>query len=110
MNQTPIDSTGAHRGSLKSYGTGFILSIVLTIVPFALVMTGTVSHSTVLFGIFAAAAVQIAVHLHYFLHLDTSSAMRWNVMALVFAVLIMILFVGGTIWIMYLLKYRMMVS
>jgi cytochrome o ubiquinol oxidase subunit IV len=61
-----------------------------------------------LFGIFAAAAVQIVVHLHYFLHLDTSSTMRWNVLALVFALLIMILFVGGTIWIMYHLKYRMM--
>jgi cytochrome o ubiquinol oxidase subunit IV len=110
MNQTHIDSTGARRGNLKSYGTGFILSIALTILSFALVMTGTLSHSTVLFGIFAAAAVQIAVHLHYFLHLDTSSAMRWNVLALVFALLIMILFIGGTIWIMFHLKYRMMVS
>ena len=110
MNQTHINSTGARRGSLKSYGTGFILSIALTILAFALVMTGTLPHSTVLFGIFAAAAVQIAVHLHYFLHLDTSSAMRWNVLALVFALLIMILFIGGTIWIMFHLEYRMMVS
>jgi len=108
MNQAHIDSTGASRGSLKSYTTGFILSIVLTIIPFALVMTGALSRSDVLFGIFAAAAVQIVVHLHYFLHLDTSSTMRWNVLALVFALLIMILFVGGTIWIMYHLKYRMM--
>jgi cytochrome o ubiquinol oxidase subunit IV len=110
MNQTHIDSTGARRGNLKSYGTGFILSIALTILSFALVMTGTLSHSTVLFGIFAAAAVQIAVHLHCFLHLDTSSEMRWNVLALAFALLIMILFIGGTIWIMSHLKYRMMVS
>jgi cytochrome o ubiquinol oxidase subunit IV len=110
MNQTHINSTGARRGNLKSYGTGFILSIALTILSFALVMTGSLSHSTILFGIFAAAAVQIAVHLHYFLHLDTSSAMRWNVLALVFALLIMILFMGGTIWIMFHLKYRMMVS
>jgi len=110
MNQTHIDSTGASRGSLKSYATGFILSIVLTIVPFALVMTDVLTHSTVLFGLFAAAAVQIAVHLHYFLHLDASSAMRWNVLALVFALLIMILFIGGTIWIMFHLRYRMMMS
>jgi len=27
----------------------------------------------------AAAVMQILVHLHYFLHLDASSAMRWNV-------------------------------
>ena len=53
MNQTHIDSTGAGRGSLKSYATGFILSIVLTVIPFALVMSGALSRSAVLFGIFA---------------------------------------------------------
>jgi cytochrome o ubiquinol oxidase operon protein cyoD len=109
MNQARIDNTGASRGSLKSYAVGFLLSIVLTVITFAFVMSGAFSRSAVLFGIFGAAIVQILVHLHYFLHLDTSSAMRWNVMALVFAVLVMILFVGGTLWIMYHLHYRMMV-
>jgi cytochrome o ubiquinol oxidase operon protein cyoD len=109
MNQAHIDSTGASRGSLKSYAVGFLLSIVLTVISFALVMSGAFSRSAALFGIFGAAIVQILVHLHYFLHLDTSSAMRWNVMALVFALLIIILFVGGTLWIMYHLHYRMMV-
>jgi cytochrome o ubiquinol oxidase operon protein cyoD len=109
MNQAHIDNTGAGRGSLKSYAVGFILSIVLTVIPFAFVMSGAFSRSAVLFGIFGAAIVQILVHLHYFLHLDTSSAMRWNVMALVFALLIITLFVGGTLWIMYHLHYRMMV-
>jgi cytochrome o ubiquinol oxidase subunit IV len=108
MNQAHIYSTGASRGSLKSYTAGFILSVVLTVISFALVMSGAFSRSAVLFGIFGAAIVQILVHLHYFLHLDTSSAMRWNVMALVFALLIIILFVGGTLWIMYHLHYRML--
>ena len=107
MNQAHLDTTGASRSSFKSYATGFILSIILTGLAFALIMSGRFSHSAVLFGIFCAAIVQILVHLHYFLHLDTSSAMRWNVLALVFALLIMILFVGGTIWIMYHLNYRM---
>ena len=108
MKQAPIDSTGARRGSLTSYSVGFLLSVVLTVFSFALVMSGAFSRSAIMFGILAAAVVQILVHLHYFLHLDTSSAMRWNLMALVFAVLVIILFVGGTIWIMYHLHYRMM--
>jgi len=108
MNQAHIDGSGASRGSFKSYAIGLILSIVLTAIPFALVMSGALSRSAVLFGIFGAAIVQILVHLHYFLHLDASSAMRWNVLALLFAVLIIILFVGGTLWIMYHLNYRMM--
>jgi cytochrome o ubiquinol oxidase operon protein cyoD len=106
MNQSYIDSSGASRGSVKSYATGFILSIILTVIPFALVMSGRLSGSMVLSGIFVAAVAQILVHLHYFLHLDASSAMRWNLLALFLALLIMTLFVWGTLWIMGHLNYR----
>jgi cytochrome o ubiquinol oxidase subunit IV len=108
MSQAAIDRTGASKGSLQSYLTGFVLSLILTAIPFALVMNGTLSSSAILAGIFSAGIVQILVHLHYFLHLDTSSAARWNVLAMIFTILIMILFVGGTLWIMYTLNYRMM--
>ena len=108
MSQARIDSTGASMGSFKSYTTGLILAIALTAIPFGLVMSGVLSRSATLFCISGAAVVQILVHLHYFLHLDTSSAMRWNILALLFTLLIMVLFVGGTIWIMYNLNYRMM--
>jgi cytochrome o ubiquinol oxidase subunit IV len=108
MSQAPIDSTGVSRGSLKSYLTGFALALILTAMPFALVMRGTWSAAATLAGIFVAGLVQILVHLHYFLHLDASSAARWNVLALLFTLLIMILFIGGTLWIMWTLNYRMM--
>ena len=108
MNQASIDSTGVSRGSLKSYLTGFVLALILTAIPFALVMRGTLSSEAALAAIFSAGLLQILVHLHYFLHLDTSSAARWNVLAMIFTILIMILFVGGTLWIMYTLNYRMM--
>jgi len=107
MNQAYIDSTGASRGSFKSYTTGFILSVILTVIPFALVMSGTLSGAAVLCGIFVAGILQILVHLHYFLHLDASSAMRWNVLALLLTLLIMTLFVWGTLWIMGHLNYRL---
>jgi cytochrome o ubiquinol oxidase operon protein cyoD len=108
MSQAPIDSTGAGRGSLKSYLTGFVLSLILTAIPFAMVMSGTWPSSACLAAILSAGIVQILVHLYYFLHLDTSSAARWNVLAMIFTVLIMALFVGGSIWVMHSLDYRMM--
>jgi cytochrome o ubiquinol oxidase operon protein cyoD len=109
VNRTPIDSAGANRGSFKSYVTGFILSILLTAIAFTLVMQSEgLPRLTVLFVIFGAAILQILVHLHYFLHLDTTSAARWNVLALIITLLIMILFVGLTLWIMSDLNYRMM--
>jgi cytochrome o ubiquinol oxidase operon protein cyoD len=108
MRQARIDRTGASRGSLITYAIGFIFSIVLTAIPFALVMSSAVPRSVTLFGICSAAIGQILVHLHYFLHLDTSSTNRWNVLALLLTVLIMTIFVGGTLWVMYTLNYRMM--
>jgi cytochrome o ubiquinol oxidase subunit IV len=108
MSQAAIDSTGASVGTLKSYLTGFVLSLILTAIPFALVMNGTLSSSAILAGIFSAGIVQILVHLHYFLHLDTSSEAGWNMLAIIFTLLIMVLFVGGSIWIMNDLHYRMM--
>jgi cytochrome o ubiquinol oxidase subunit IV len=108
MSQASIDSTGVSRGSLKSYLTGFVLALILTAIPFALVMRGALSGAAALAGIFVAGLVQILVHLHYFLHLDTTSAARWNVLAMIFTLLIMALFVGGTLWIMSTLNYRMM--
>jgi cytochrome o ubiquinol oxidase subunit IV len=107
MNSSSTDSAGASSGSFRSYATGFILSLVLTAIPFALVMHGTLSRAATVFAVFSAAFVQVLVHLHYFLHMDASSRARWNVLALLFAVLIMVLIVGGTIWIMYNLNYRL---
>ena len=108
MSQAPIDSTGMSRGTLSSYLTGFILALILTAMPFALVMSGVLSSQATIAAILVAGIVQILVHLHYFLHLDTTSEARWNEVALMFTILILTLFVGGTLWIMWTLNYRMM--
>jgi cytochrome o ubiquinol oxidase subunit IV len=108
MNQKTVDSSGASVGTLRSYATGFILSVVLTIIAFGIVMSGVQSRPVVLFTIVVAAIAQILVHLHFFLHLDRSSEARWNVLALVITALLMLLFIGGSLWIMYNLNYRMM--
>lgn len=101
-------ATGAAAGSLKSYITGFILSVILTTLAFGAVMSEALSHGATVVTIFSAAILQILVHLYYFLHLNSSSEARWNILAMIFTVLIMALFVGGSIWIMHNLNIRMM--
>ena len=108
MNPAPVDSIGVSRGSLKTYLTGFILALILTAIPFAVVLNRIWSPVATIIVIVSAGVVQILVHLHYFLHLDRSSAARWNVLAILFTLLIMFIFVGGTLWIMSNLNYRMM--
>jgi cytochrome o ubiquinol oxidase operon protein cyoD len=48
------------------------------------------------------------VHLKYFLHLDGSDGQRWNVMALLFTVLILFIVLAGSLWIMHNMNANMM--
>ncbi len=95
-------------GTLKGYLTGFALSVVLTAVPFWVVMTGALAGSWAVTVIVACAIVQIAVHSAYFLHLNTSGEGGWTLLAYVFTAVIVIITIAGSLWIMYHLNANMM--
>ena len=96
-------------GSTRGYVVGFVLSVVLTAVPFWLVMTGVLPGmvATALI-IFALALVQILVHVVFFLHLDTRSEGGWTLIAFIFTAVIVVIAIAGSIWIMYHLNTNMM--
>ncbi|MGL9759800.1 MAG: cytochrome o ubiquinol oxidase subunit IV [Symbiopectobacterium sp.] len=100
---------GASHGSVQSYIVAFIMSVILTVIPFGLVMASGTSPSVIMAGVVICAVVQILVHLVYFLHLNCSSEQRWNVVALVFAILIISIVVVGSIWIMLSAHHNMMI-
>ncbi len=79
---------GASHGSVKTYMTGFILSIILTVIPFWMVMSGSASKPVILGTILITAVVQILVHLVCFLHMNTKSDEGWNLTAFIFTVII----------------------
>ena len=60
-------SDGANHGSVKSYAIGFILSVILTVIPFGLVMYPSLPKFTTLAIVLLFAVVQVVVHLVYFL-------------------------------------------
>jgi cytochrome o ubiquinol oxidase subunit IV len=94
---------GESHASVKSYMIGFVLSIILTAIPFGLVMNqgGSLSTETILAIVLVFAVVQVFVHIVYFLHMDRSAEQRWNVMAFAFTGLILLIVVAGSIWIMH---------
>ena len=102
------DSHDAGHGSVKSYAIGFILSVILTLIPFGLVMYPTLPKSITLMIVVAFAVIQVLVHLVYFLHLDRSAAQRNNVIAFVFAAIVIVLLVGLSLWIMFSIHTFMM--
>ena len=95
---------GESHASVKSYMIGFVLSIILTAIPFGLVMDPLhhgFSADTVLAAILVFAIVQVFVHIVYFLHMDRSAEQRWNVVAFSFTILILVIVVAGSVWIMH---------
>ena len=54
-----------------------------------------------------AAVIQVLVHLRYFLHLDSASTPRDNLLAIVFAAILIFIMVGGSFFIMFDLYHRM---
>lgn len=87
---------------------GFVLSIILTAIPFGLVMFPTMSREATLWIVVIFAVIQVLVHLVYFLHLDRTSEQRWNVIAFVFSALIIAFLVGLSLWIMFSIHHFMM--
>jgi cytochrome o ubiquinol oxidase subunit IV len=108
MKQIPFSRLEDDKRILKSYLTGFVLALSLTLLPFGLVLSDALGHTVIIAVIFLAALVQILVHLHFFLHLDLSSGERWNLLSLFFTGIIVVIMVGGTIWILYNLSNAMM--
>ncbi|NVD40548.1 cytochrome o ubiquinol oxidase subunit IV [Ensifer sp. HO-A22] len=99
----------AGHGSLRSYMIGFALSVVLTAIPFALVMSGAldskVATAVVVMGL---GAIQIVVHMIFFLHMNQRSEGGWTMMALIFTLIIVGIALAGSLWVMHHLNVNMM--
>ena len=102
------DELGYH-ATYKGYVVGFMLSVILTAIPFWLVMAKVVPSAKVTgLVILGFAAVQMIVHIVYFLHLDRKSQGGWNMLALVFTAILLFILLSGTIWVMIHMNENMM--
>jgi cytochrome o ubiquinol oxidase operon protein cyoD len=99
----------AGHGSLKGYVTGFLLSVILTAIPFWLVIGDVIADSRVTaFVIMGFAMVQIVVHMVYFLHMNSRSEGGWTMLALIFTLVIVVITLAGSLWVMYHMNTNMM--
>ncbi|MUZ63759.1 cytochrome o ubiquinol oxidase subunit IV [Agrobacterium vitis] len=99
----------ASHGSMKTYMIGFILSVILTSIPFYLVMSGSLTNKALLAGIvMGLGAIQVVVHMIYFLHMNTKSEGGWNMMALIFTIIVVVIALSGSLWVMHHLNTNMM--
>ncbi len=100
---------GAPHASMKEYMMGFGLSVVLTVIPFWLVLGDVIeSRGLTIFLIIVFGILQMLVHMIYFLHLNTKSESGWVVISLAFTVMLVAIVIAGSVWIMYQLDLNMM--
>jgi len=95
--------------TLRGYLTGFVLAVILTVIPFWLVMDNTL-HSTGLTAliVLGLGAVQMIVHMVYFLHMNSHAEGGWNMLAMIFTLIIVVIAMAGSLWVMYHLNANMM--
>lgn len=94
--------------SLKSYIVGFGLSLLLTLVPYALVSFELAPRSVLVPAVVLAAILQLFVQLGFFLHLSFKPSERDGLLSLVSTAIIILTIVFGSLWIMANLNYFMM--
>ena len=96
-----------HR-AVKHYVMGFILSIILTLSSYILVVERLLSYWPLISAIGGLAILQMIIQLFYFVHLDTESKPRWNLLSFLFMAMVVVLLVFGSLWIMISLDERVM--
>ena len=105
---------GAHEiemphASMRDYVIGFVLSVILTAIPFWLVMAGVFDSKAVTAAwVMGLGVIQIVVHMIFFLHMNARSEGGWTLMALIFTLLLVVIALSGSMWVMHHLNTNMM--
>ncbi len=105
---TPGTENGHQHGSLRGYLIGYAAAAILTTAAFGAAQTTVLTPASVVAAITVLAIGQMLVHLIFFLHISTTPNQRTNILAFAITMLIVVLIVGGSLWIMSHLQSNMM--
>lgn len=91
---------------MQSYVAGFIFSIILTLIPYYIVVNEKLTGDSLLFGLMGYAILQLVVQLVFFLHLGQEEGPKWNLISIIVMLAFMLIIGIGTLWIMKNLNYN----
>ena len=99
---------GPH-STFSGYMVGFVLSIILTAIPFWLVMSKVIAdRNTAVLVLGGFAVVQILVHMVCFLHMNGKVEGGWTMLSTIFTVVFVAIAIAGTLWVMFHMNANMM--
>lgn len=106
MSKPKIASRHSPAG-YESYIVGFVLSVFTTLLAYFFVVNNLFSKDVLIAIVLGIAVMQLIIQLIFFLHLGRSGN-SWRWVTFLFAGLIVLIVVVGSMWIMYNLDYNMM--
>ena len=99
---------GPH-STFSGYMTGFVLSVILTAIPFWLVMAKVIAdRNTAVLVLGGFAVIQILVHMVFFLHMNGKIEGGWTLLSTIFTVVFVAIAIAGTLWVMFHMNANMM--
>lgn len=96
--------------SLKAYTWAYLSCIALTLVAYFLVEEKLYSGTAMVLTLIALATAQTIIQLIFFLYLGKERKPRLNLITFWFMALVLVVIVGGSLWIMYSLNHRVMLG
>jgi len=93
--------------AMRSYVTGFVLSVILTLIPYFIVVNHLFGSSSLMYAVVIFGLLQLVVQVVFFLHLHRKSRPHWNLVVFIFTLVIVFILVLGSLWVMNNLNYNM---
>jgi cytochrome o ubiquinol oxidase operon protein cyoD len=102
-------ASGAPHGTFRDYMTGFVLAVILTVIPFYLVMARPIESAGYTAAIVLVCAfTQILVHMIFFLHMTPKAEDGWLLLSTIFTIVLVVITLAGSLWIVFHLNRNMM--
>ena len=102
-----VDKHEEHDSDLRSYLLGFVFSIVLSAAAFGIMLAGNFGRETTMVVLGCLGMLQLFVQLRYFLHIDGRRENQEDLYLILFASLVLLMMVVGTVWVLGDLAGRM---
>jgi len=94
--------------SFKPQFIGFILSLLLTVSVYRIVTHHELTDSLLTLTVVSFCTLQALIQLFFFLHLGLESKPHWAMITFLFTLLVVVVVIGGSLWIMDNINYNLM--
>lgn len=103
-----IDRHHGWNASLKPVFLGLLLSVIILFALYKIVLREHLSGELLKISVLGLTLILAIIHLVLFMHVGMESKPHWVSISLIFTVVVILIVIGGSVWIMNNLNYNLM--